>query len=287
MKKSEIKRKDFKKSLIVSVIINIDFPNSIIDLNSVIKEVKPYLFKEGYNILLKGRIGVGQINFNINKDNNSEIDASTVDSDNYIFKDEKEIYEFNINEQGLLFKAKINKEIIRFDTYAKDIVNVVEIIKKTNQDYLPITKIDLRKLNMDMIQYENDVKDRDYIENHFEEGIFSQLLDCNQKAYKLDGLNNQNKYSNENNEINFNRLLDHGYIIKDNQQKEIRTRFIIDIISSRKSKNRIIDLNYSNLKNELNDILTELNDLCYDFFISSCKLEYLSELCEINNNLKF
>lgn len=272
--KSNVKRADFTKNLIDQVIIKVDFSGAIIDLSDIIKGIRSHLSTSGYNYIVKGRIGQGQINVNFDPDKLPDVNVSSIDSDNYVFKHDNGKFEIHVNEHHMFFYAKLNKEMIHFDTYAKPIFQTLNLIRIFNGDYLPISRIGLRKINIVIAdddkfgytKFEDGVFPKSVLDKYFENRVIGKFED---------------KYLSDNGNVNFTRLTDKGIELIENIEYE-RVRYVIDIDSYlEKSVNNLSKLNemskfdfYKNIENTF----TELNNLCYDFFIACCRLDYIYEL---------
>lgn len=271
-----IKRSDYKKTLLDSVAIRIDYAGSIIDLPDTIKAIKPKLDTLGFKDMRKGRIGQGQINVNLKDPTQPpEVEFKSQDGDNYFFYLDN-LYEIQVNDIYVMLIAKLKGQYISFNDYSHYISDILSAIRSSNGDYLKIIRIGLQKINLH-INLDPSIR-----KSYFKPNVFpnSVLSDFDNSIVASNYLEN---YIHEGCNINYSRMFDTGLILDEGKERKAY-RFIIDIdayVSAQNDHDMIKRINdCSNFDKTFEDNLIILNNVIYDFFENSCTEKLLKILTD-------
>ncbi len=260
-----LKRIEYKKTLIDTVIIRVDYPGTIIHLPDTIRYIKPILEELGFKEMRKGRVGQGQINVDLKDPTQPpKIEFTSQSGDNYFFFND--IYEIQVNETYVMYIAKLNKKLIRFTDYYQHMLKVLTAIRAGNSNLLGIVRIGLQKIN---VLYKDDPS---YRYTYFNENVFpkSVLEEYNESLVMNNNLEN---YINEQCNVNFGRHFDNGIIVEKNEEKLVY-RFVLDIdayVAEQNNHEMITQINNCvEFEKEFDSILVKLNNVIFKFFENSC-----------------
>lgn len=249
-------RINLKHNFLKTLIIRVDFSGLMdTDVEDFIKVIRPSLIERKY-ITFQEEYSNNNENRGLNSDN---LQASNEMAKVYVFNSRmgKEI---RLSKTFITFEINIEKNETYFSSYIDLISYVLDELKKI--PYIQFFRIGLRKVNVCILLNKKNVN------KYFKDAVMCRFRDDSPITHVAD------EFFIEDYRVNYNRQFQEGKIMENGEEKT-GYQIILDVNSFIED---YVMVNEQITKIESKKILTKLNDIVYDIYISSLTDEFITNL---------